>query len=378
MSKNRVSQIIKAFIVPVVMLVYILGLPLSAFAANNPPVVYRANVGRIKIEVDPRVELISIVFRLAGSPEFNDGTLRPYAKAIERHFGDFDGHPVVKMAAQLRKTRLMSCDGPMSLAVHIDRNYRLRKTTEEWPSALDYRWEKQETAEFLEKLRQFAVETKFDEFFKAQSDIYEQGIRSCEGLIAQHNLGKWLSDFFGLENTGDLRLVLGFINGFFNYGRRFANGRTSEKYAIVGMRPFDPANTVIFRPIQMGTTVHEFCHSFVNPVVDKYMERLRPAGERLFAVHGPAMRMRGYQKWESVMYETTVRACVMSFVCHSFEPMYLDYFLKDEVKAGFVWIEDAGNFLKTYENNRDKYPTFESFFPEFIAFLNEYTKKTAQ
>ena len=78
MSKNRVSQIIKAFIVPVVMLVYSLGLPLSTLAANNPPVVYRANVGRIKIEVDPRVELISIVFRLAGSPEFNDGTLRPY------------------------------------------------------------------------------------------------------------------------------------------------------------------------------------------------------------------------------------------------------------------------------------------------------------
>jgi len=78
------------------------------------------------------------------------------------------------------------------------------------------------------------------------------------------------------------------------------------------------------------------------------------------------------------MYETAVRACVANFVRHSFEPMYMDYYLKDEVKAGFVWTEDAGNFLKTYENNRDKYPTFESFFPEFVDFLNEYTRKAAQ
>ncbi|NQT02700.1 MAG: DUF4932 domain-containing protein [Planctomycetes bacterium] len=362
----------------VILLLFSFGLSSSALAANNSPVVCKANVGRITIEVDPRVELIGIVFRLAGSPEFNDGTLRPYVKAIEKHFGDFDGHPVVKMAAQLRQTRLMSCDGPMSLAIHFDDNFRLRKTDEEWPSTLDYRWEKQETTEFLKKLRQFAAETKFNEFFKAQSGMYEEGIRSCEELMAQVNLEKWLGDFFGVKQYGDLKLVLGFVNGFYNYGRRFADDRTSEKYAIIGMRPFDPANTVIFRPIQLGTTVHEFCHSFVNPVVEKYMDRLQPAGERLFAAHGPVMRMGGYQKWESVMYETATRACVACFARHSFESMYKDYYLKDEVKAGFVWTEDMANFLKKYESNRDKYPTFESFFPEFVDFLNEYTSKTAQ
>jgi hypothetical protein len=56
----------------------------------------------------------------------------------------------------------------------------------------------------------------------------------------------------------------------------------------------------------------------------------------------------------------------------------MDYYLKDEVKAGFVWTEDMGNFLKKYENNREKYSTFESFFPEFVDFLNEYTSKAAK
>ncbi len=380
----------------VILLVFSLGLFSSALAADNQPAKNIANVVKITIEVDPRVELIGIVFRLAGSPEFNDGTLRPYAKAIERHFGDFDNHPVVKMAAQLRNTHLMSCDGPMSLAVHIDGNFRLRKTDEEWPSTLDYRWEKQETAEFLAKLQQFAAETKFNEFFKAQSSIYEQGIRPCESIMKQEkvakdqsrseyveflsvDLGEWLGGFFGAENPGDLRLVLGFVSAFANYGVRFETSGTSEKYAIIGMRPFDQANTIIFLPQQVVTTVHEFCHSFANPVVKKYMDRLQPAGERLFAAHEGIMRTMGYQKWETVMYETAVRACVVSFVRQSIvAPRFMDFVLKNEVGHGFVWSEDMGNFLKTYESNRDKYPTFESFFPEYVDFLNEYTRKAAQ
>ncbi|MDT8302133.1 MAG: DUF4932 domain-containing protein [Sedimentisphaerales bacterium] len=387
------NVVFSAIILPI----FSIGLSSSAFAESHSPVMYRTNVGKITIEIDPRVELIGIVFRLAGNPEYNEGTLRPYVKAIERHFGDFDNHPVVKMAAELRHKRSMSCDGPMSLAIHIDHNFRPRKSFEQWPwEGLDYRWEKQETEEFLEKLRQFAAETKFDEFFKAQGHIYEQGIRPCKSILEQNKVAKdqsglefvkflsvdmeeWLSDFFGIEDTGDLRLVLGFVNGFANYGVRFEPGGVSEKYAIIGMRPFDPANTIIFHPQQIETVAHEFCHSFANPVVEKYMDQLQPTGERLFASHGAAMRMRGYQKWESVMYETAVRACVASFIRDSIvAPGFADYCMKNEVKAGFVWIEDTGNFLKTYESNRDKYPTFESFFPEFVAFLNEYTKKSAR
>lgn len=130
---HKVLYTMKALIILSLVLVYSICLPSSAPATSNPPIVYRTNVGRLTIEVDPRVELIGIVFRLAGNPEYNNGTLRSYVKAIERHFGDIDGRPVVKMAAQLRKTRLMSCDGPMSLAVYIDRDFRPRKLLNNGP-----------------------------------------------------------------------------------------------------------------------------------------------------------------------------------------------------------------------------------------------------
>ena len=162
MSRNRILQIIKEFFVPVVMLVYSIGLPSTVGAIENPRPKNMPNVDAIKIEVDPRVELIAIVFRLAGNYEYNQGRIRSYVKDIWRQFGNFDGHPAIKLAARLRSKRRMGCDGPMSLAIYIDRDYRPRKTFEQWPWGLDGRWKKQETAEFLEQLRQFATETKFN------------------------------------------------------------------------------------------------------------------------------------------------------------------------------------------------------------------------
>jgi len=377
MSRNRVPQIIRAFLVPVVMLVYSIGLPSTVGAIENPMPKDRPNVASIKIEVDPRVELVGIVFRLAGNYEYNQGRIRSYVRDIERQFGDFDNHRAVKLAARLRSTRRMSCDGPMSLAVYIDRDFRPRKSFEQWPWGLDGRWKKQETAEFLEQLRQFAAETKFNEFYEAHSELYEKGIRSCRAVMEQYDLQTWLADFFGAEEMGDMKLVLGFLNGPNNYGVRFTDGKTNEKYATIGMPLPDADGNPVFSPRKLEIVAHEFCHSFANPVVEKYMEQLRPAGEKLYAAKAPLMQRIGYQNWRSLMYESAVRASVACYIRNSFEPEYLQNYLDKETVNGFVWTKELSNLLGTYEANRNKYPTFESFFPEIVTFLNEYSRKAA-
>ena len=375
LAHDKVSWRMKALVTPIFVLIYSIGLPSSGLARDNRQLPKnRPNVDTITVEVDPRVELIGIVFRLAGSPEFNQGGIRSYVRDIEQQFGEFDGHPVVKMASRLRNTRQMSADGPMSLSVHIDRDFQPKKAFEEWPWGLDSRWERQETKEFIEKLQQFAADTKFNEFFKAHGALYEEGIHSCEAVMAQHDLRTWLDEFFGVEGS-DLRLVLGFLNGPNNYGARFTAGKTHEKYAIIGVHMLDPDGNPVFRPKQLATTAHEFCHSFTNPVVEKYLEQLQPAGEKLYAANAPAMQRIGYQRWQSMMYESAVRACVASFVRNSFPPEYLQYYLDDQDRYGFVWTKELSELLVSYESNRDKYPTFESFFPEFGVFFHEYSEK---
>ena len=75
---------------------------------------------RIEVVVDPRVELMSLIFRLAGNPEYNQAnSASPYADDIETHFGQFRSHEVVKTARRLRRQRGVSYDAVMSMAVHL-------------------------------------------------------------------------------------------------------------------------------------------------------------------------------------------------------------------------------------------------------------------
>ncbi|MHC4117114.1 MAG: DUF4932 domain-containing protein [Planctomycetota bacterium] len=105
------------------------------------------------------------------------------------------------------------------------------------------------------------------------------------------------------------------------------------------------------------------------------MEQLQPAAERLYASKAPAMKQMGYQNWRSLMYESAVRACVAGYIRDSFEPEYLQRYLDEEAGCGLVWTKELSCLLETYDAVRDKYPTFESFFPEFMTFLSEYAKE---
>ncbi len=41
----------------------------------------------LDVRVDPRVELFSVIFRLAGNPEYNQGKVASYVTDVEKHFG---------------------------------------------------------------------------------------------------------------------------------------------------------------------------------------------------------------------------------------------------------------------------------------------------
>ena len=123
-------------------------------------------------------------------------------------------------------------------------------------------------------------------FAPCTSVMAQEDVEVVPGMVRKNlmrdDFGQWLDTFFGLPDRDDLRLVLGFVNGFANYGPRFTDGRITENTPSSACGRTDPANTVIFLPQQIGVIAHEFCHSFTNPVVDKYMDRLQPTGERLY------------------------------------------------------------------------------------------------
>jgi hypothetical protein len=122
----------------------------------------------------------------------------------------------------------------------------------------------------------------------------------------------------------------------------------------------------------LPTVVHEFCHSYVNPLVNQHAGELEKAGQRIFFTVAEAMKRQAYPGWQTMMYESLVRACVVRYRLATEGEAAAERQIIQENTNRFYWMRDLSNLLGEYEANRNKYPTLESFFPEIVAFFDKY------
>ena len=79
-----------------------------------------------KPKVDDRVELLSIVFRLAESPEYNSERFGLYTEKIKKHFEPFKDHELINFVKELIKTNDVAFDAVTSMAVSLDESLNPR------------------------------------------------------------------------------------------------------------------------------------------------------------------------------------------------------------------------------------------------------------
>src|SRR5262249_45850826 len=106
----------------------------------------------ITVRCDARVELLMIVFRLAGAEEYRmDGAQSSYSHDVDRWFQPFANHAVIGVVREQRTKRGVSHDAVPGLAVHLDNasDLNLRVPLDPWPEKLDARWTSASIAEFL-------------------------------------------------------------------------------------------------------------------------------------------------------------------------------------------------------------------------------------
>jgi hypothetical protein len=326
----------------------------------------------VEISVDPRVELFSIIFRLAGNPEYNKGQTDSYAREVEKYFGAYRNHPAVKYASQLRASRGIGFDAPMSLAVHISSNFGL--PLDPLPSDLDSRWTPKNAREFLNRARQFSKDTDFRAFFSRQEPRYRQALAAMRQFLTEKNRLGWFNDFFGTQTRPDFHLTLALLNGGCNYGPSARIGDREAIYCILGVSQQGPAGQAQFDQEAIYIIIHEFAHSYANPLVDRHLAELRPAGVKLFARAKNQMARQGYGSWETMMRESLVRASVVRYAGDIDGPDAAEKSARDEAARGFTWTEPLARLLSEYEADRQTYPDLEAFFPKIVTFFNAYAQ----
>ena len=340
-----------------------------------------ADRSAVKVAVDPRVELVSIIFRLAGNFEYGRGQVASCTDDVENHFGRFRDHPAVKLAARLRQTRGVSYDACMSMAVHLSfaDTLETKVPLDPLPGNLDGRWGIEGAAEFVEQARRFVEETSFREFFEEHRPLYELAESRMQKMLDEHAHLEWFDEFFGRRPKATFTVSLGMLNGGCCYGARCrAADGAEELYCILGVWKTDSEGVPVFDKQMLSTVVHEFCHSYTNPIVERHAAELEAAGKKMFPFVEAAMGRQAYSNWKTMMYESMVRAGVVRYIGRHDGPEAEKIEIFRQKQRQFIWIEELSGLLGEYEAERDKYADLDEFFPRIVAFFDQYADQFAE
>lgn len=327
-------------------------------------------------KVDNRVELLTIVFRLANAKGFSDELNPIYSKAIQGHFGKYSNHPLINYVSHLKDSiEILDWDVP-TLAVHLSHPPALEplvKFNDTIPANI---WGKDAiiSLKLIRLLKQFYKEAKCHEFFESQRSYYESVNQQYQKLAIKVNK-PWFTDFFGLEPTEKHIAVigLGMRNGTWlkiNYP-----ASDPETYTVYRTRSFDAKGlpTDFTDPIYSRLLIHEYIHAFTNTLVDKNKPDLRSSAETI--LNNPEvyklMKDTFYGNWPFLLYESMVRSCAIKYLMANEGSKLAEEEIVKQEKLGFFWIRNLVKELDRYQSNRTAYKDLVAFMPELTKFFKQ-------
>ena len=335
-------------------------------------------------KVDKRVELLSIVFRLAENHEYSQNLFPKYVENIENHFGPYKNHDLIKYVKTELQEDGIGFSSVMSMAIHITEPPNIKPIRTPFPDkSLEEPWKTENSRKFIKLLDEFYSDADCETFFNSHKKLYKTASNRFEKVYQNLDL-EWYKNFYGAKPKGEFRIINGLGNGGANYGPKiiYPNG-TELIYAIMGTWSVDSLGKPNYNiEDYFPTILHEFNHSFVNHLVEKYRSEFQKSGTILFDKVKDEMNQQAYGNWKTMLDESLVRAAVIKYMKdHDFDKKTIENEMKDQLNSSFLWIDDLVKELERYDENRDRYPTLESFITELVIFFKnaaaekDYMKK---
>ncbi|MGV8994318.1 MAG: DUF4932 domain-containing protein [Flavobacterium sp.] len=328
-------------------------------------------------KVDERVEILSIIFRLAGAEVYSSTRFKLYTDRIENHFEKYNNHDLIEFVKIISEENGIGYDGVMRMAVHLGPAPEFTPLITFNDSIPSERWGKSNSEKFVKLLRDFYKDANCKEFFYNNSELYDSASNNFLPIYQNIDLD-WYKTFYGKEPNEKFIIVNGLGNGGANYGVDVVfKDKTREVYAIMGTWTVDSYGKAEFGfndyfPILL----HEFNHSFVDNLIGKNIEQFDKAGTTLYQVVGKQMANQAYGDYKIMLSEALVRAAVIRYMKdHNFEKEIIEKEIQDQIDNGFLWIKELDQELEKYSKQRKKYPTLESYMPQLIIAYDRYAKK---
>lgn len=329
-----------------------------------------------KPTIDERIELLSIVFRLAGCSEYSSELFKTYTDKINEHYQPFKEHPLIIFTKELRLKNGVGYDAVMNMAIHL--NNELKPLIEFNDKIPDERWGKNNAGKFIDLLQRFYFDTNSDHFFRTNKGLFEKLTESFTPIYRELDIN-WYKSFYGKEPNEEFLIILSPGNGYSNYGPSISlpNGKR-KVYSILGVSETDHAGNAKFTfEKYFPLLLHEFNHSFVNYLLERNPEPFTENGEKIYKALEPEMREQAYGNWETMINEALVRAAVIKYMIdHDYSPKEIEREINEQLGRSFFWIIELVDELIKYDQNRNEFKTLESYYNVIAKAYNNFASKT--
>lgn len=356
-----------------IIIILILISPIPFLTCSNPERNTDAENFDIIIKVDPTVELICTIHRLAETHQYTRNDFSRYIRDVNDHFGSFLEHPAIKLTIKQNKENRINGSAPMALAVYLKNPPELisRNTLSPLPIDLDSRWSENTMFEFIKAAKEFSLDSKFMNFFNSHQNIYNQSTNNLYHVLKDEDLITWFQNYFGYKPE-KFTIIIGMQTGYGNYGLSITHpDNTIEYISILGASANFWEKTPRFDEHWIiPTIVHEFSHSYINPLINENYAKLEVASEIIYRKNPP----NDYFKSKIMLYEYLVRACVIRYFVSKNDFATIKRRIEIDRKDGFPAVEGLIELLERYEANRLEYATLSDFMPEIEHYFNEYAK----
>lgn len=320
-------------------------------------------------KIDPRFELTSIAFRLAGAEEYSQCGVPGYSRDIDSHFLPYVEHPLIKFIQQIRRDYGISYDAVSSSAdwmiikggkIKLKPGYDAANI-----SKADARWTEVIFKRYMVLLNDFYRKAKFQEFYDAHAELYGYATGQLDALLATVDTG-WFERYYGLP-FGNPDIFIGLCNGPSNYA--LPSYIRSDGYGIVVGCGSDRDGKPAYGPMFINIILHEFAHNYSNPLLSQHWAEFEKAADVIYPNVAKQMSQIAYGNAKTTMGEWFNNLCVLMYL-REMQPEFVDDYINYYEDSGFIWMGRSVKFMDKFYADRKTYPHISDFIPCIVEFIN--------
>lgn len=320
------------------------------------------SLAQLTARIDPRFELTSIAFRLAGAREYAQCGVPEYARDIDNHFLPYAEHPLISFIQQIRHDYGIGYNAVSTSTdwlamengqVVLQPGYELSDIAK-----ADPRWTEPVFRRYLTLLDSFYRDTGFQEFYDAHRALYLYAEGQLDTLLSGLDT-EWFERFYG-KPFGTPDVFIGLCNGPSNYA--LPERMRKSGYGIIVGCGCDQEGKPFYHPLFLTIVLHEFCHNYSNPLSEQYWPQMEQAADSIYVHVTDQMARLAYGNAHDMTGEWFNNLCMLMYY-REVQPEWLDYLITNYQQNGFVWMRRATDLMDEFYANRERYPHIGDFMP---------------